>query len=252
MVVLRSALFNLCFVVLTALGSLIGTVIGPFAPRRIVALARLWAQLNLGALRLLCGIRVTVSGLQHLPPGGAALIAPQHQSAFDTLVWLTLLPDCCYVLKRELLRVPLFGRLTRIGGMILLDRSGGAAALRHLRRETLRAVSEGRQIVIFPEGTRVEFGTRARLHPGVAAMQAASGLPIIPARTDSGRRWGRRAFRKLPGTIHIDLVPPIPAGLDRATVMARLESAFSRPAEGVENSVGTAASGFVSDRKGRE
>ncbi|MGC8468283.1 MAG: lysophospholipid acyltransferase family protein [Acetobacteraceae bacterium] len=246
---MRSALFNLCFVALTAIGSLVGTGIAPFAPRRIVALARLWARLNLGALRLLCGIRVVVSGREHLPTGGAALIAPQHQSAFDTLVWLTLLPDCCYVLKRELLRLPLFGRLTRIGGMILLDRSGGAAALRHLRRETLRAVREGRQIVIFPEGTRVAFGSRARLHPGIAAMQAASGLPILPARTDSGRLWGRRAFRKLPGTIHIDLAPPIPPGLDRAAVMARIEAAFAGPAEGVENSVGTAATGFADDRK---
>lgn len=249
MILLRSALFNAYFFLLTLLGSLAGTAMAPFVPRRLPALARVWARLALVGLRVICGIRVAVAGRERLPTAGAALLAPQHQSAFDTLVWLTLLPDCCYVLKRELLRLPLFGRLTRLAGMILLDRSGGPAALRHLRRETLRAAGEGRQIVIFPEGTRVEFGARARLHPGIAAMQAAAGLPVIPVRTDSGRLWSRRAFRKRPGTIHIALSPPIPAGLDRAAFMARLEAAFAASEGDVENSVGGVACGFSGNRK---
>ena len=95
----------------------------------------------------------------------AALIASRHQSAFDTIVWLTLVPRCCYVLKQELLRIPLFGPLMPLAGMIAVDRDGGAAALRGLLREGERAVREGRQIVIFPEGTRAEPARCCRCSP---------------------------------------------------------------------------------------
>ena len=98
------------------------------------------------------------SGLEHIPPG-AALIASRHQSAFDTFVWLTLLPRCCYVFKHELRRIPLFGPLIGPAGMIAVDREGGSAAIRTLLREADRAVREERQIVIFPEGTRSEPGS---------------------------------------------------------------------------------------------
>jgi 1-acyl-sn-glycerol-3-phosphate acyltransferase len=177
------------------------------------------------ALRLLCGIRLRITGLQHLPDG-AALIAPQHQSAFDTFVWLTLVPRCCYVLKRELLRIPLFGPLLPLAGMIAVDREGGATALRGLLREGERAVRERRQIVIFPEGTRAAPGTLLPLQPGVAALAARIGLPVIPVATDSGLYWGRRAFHKRPGTIHVRILEPIAAGTPRGQLMSRLETAL--------------------------
>jgi 1-acyl-sn-glycerol-3-phosphate acyltransferase len=174
---------------------------------------------------MICGIRLEVRGMEHLPPG-PALLASRHQSAFDTLVWLTLVPSCCYVLKRELLRIPLFGPLIPLTGMIAIDRSGGASALRGLMREGVRAAREGRQIVIFPEGTRAAPGATLPLQPGIAALASSTGLPVIPVVTDSGRYWGRRAFRKHPGTIHIELLPPLPAGLRREELMRRLTDAL--------------------------
>ena len=96
--------------------------------------------------------------------------------------------------------------------MIAVDRSGGARAMRGLMRDAARAVAERRQIVIFPEGTRAEPGAVLPLQPGIAALAASTGLPVIPVVTDSGRCWGRRAFRKYPGVIHIVLLPPIPCG----------------------------------------
>jgi len=176
-----------------------------------------------------------VSGLEHVSDG-AALIASRHQSAFDTFVWLTLVPRCCYVLKRELLRVPLFGPLMPLAGMIAVDRGGGASALRGLVREGERAMRERRQIVIFPEGTRARLGAMLPLQPGIAALAARTHLPVIPVVTDSGHCWGRRAFHKRSGTIHIRVLEPIPTGLGRTQLMHRLEAALRSNV--VENPVG--------------
>lgn len=225
MTVLRSALYNLFFFGTSFVLVLVGTVLRWVAPHRMLSLGRLWARLMLGGARVICGIRLQVTGLEKLP-AGAALLASRHQSAFDTLVWLTLVPSCGYVVKQELLRIPLFGPLIPLTGMIAVDRSGGAAALRGLMRDGARAAREGRQIVIFPEGTRAAPGAVLPLQPGVAALAASTGLPVIPVVTDSGRCWGRRAFRKRAGTIHIVLLPPLPVGLPREKLMQRLTEAL--------------------------
>ncbi len=213
--------------------------------RAVLRGAQSWARLVLGGLRLLCGISWEVTGRERLPATGAALIAPMHQSAFDTLVWLLLLPDCTYVLKLELTRIPLFGKLLLRAGMIAVDRSGGAAAMRDLIRRAGDAAAEGRQILIFPEGTRVAPGAGVKLLPGVAALAARTGLPIIPVATDSGHFWGRRALRKLPGTIRVAVLPPLQAGLSRDVLMGQLEQTYAasyaalRRGQAVDNSVGS-------------
>jgi 1-acyl-sn-glycerol-3-phosphate acyltransferase len=240
---LRSVVFNVYFFATTFLvTTLPGTYARVVAPERVLGVAQLWARLVVGGLRVICRIRVEVDGLEHLDGCGAKLIASRHQSAFDTVIWLTLLPRCCYVLKRELLHIPLMGRLMMLAGMIAVDRSGGAATIRGLMREGDRAVREGRQIVIFPEGTRAEPGALLPLHPGVAALAVRTRLPVIPVVTDSGRCWGRRAFHKRPGTIHIRILEPIPAGTGREELMQLLEIALRAevsPERGaVENSVG--------------
>ena len=120
--------------------------------------------------------------------------------------------------------------------MIAVDRSGGAGALRGLMRDGDRAVREGRQIVIFPEGTRAEPGAILPLQPGIAALAARTRLPVIPVVTNSGLYWGRRAFHKRSGTIHIRVLKPIPPGIRRDQLMQRLEAALR--SEAVENSVG--------------
>jgi 1-acyl-sn-glycerol-3-phosphate acyltransferase len=230
---LRSALFNLVFFAGTFVLALPGLALRLAAPHRIIGLARFWAGSVLAMLRIICGIRWEVSGSEHLPEG-AALIASQHQSAFDTLVWLLIAPRCCYVLKRELTRIPLFGPLIPPTGMIAVDRDAGATALRGLMKDGRRAAAEGRQIVIFPEGTRAEPGHLLPLQPGVAALAAATGLAVIPVATNSGRFWSRRAFVKRPGTIRIAIQPPLPAGLGKTALLAQLEAALRAGAERVD------------------
>jgi 1-acyl-sn-glycerol-3-phosphate acyltransferase len=236
MMLLRSTLFNLYFFLLTfVLTVALATPVRLAAPHRVLDVAMLWARLLVAGLRVICGIRLSVQGLEHLG-SGPALIASTHQSAFDTFVWLTLLPRCCYVLKHELLRIPLFGPLMPLAGMIAVDRRGGASAMRHLLREGERAVREERQIVIFPEGTRAAPGQQLPLQPGAAALAARTRLPMIPAVTDSGRCWGRRAFQKRPGTIHIRVLEPLSPEAGRDQLMHGLAEALRHTP--VENSVG--------------
>ncbi len=195
---LRSALFNIVFFAMTFLLTIMATVVRLVAPRYVLAMARLWARVMVDAARIICGMRLEVIGLQRIPPG-AALIASRHQSAFDTFVWLTLLPRCCYVLKHELVRIPLFGRLIVGAGMIAVDRAAGGSAIRTLLREADRAVREERQIVIFPEGTRSPPGVVGVLQPGVAAMAARTRLPVIPVTTNSGQCWAQASVPQAAG-----------------------------------------------------
>lgn len=244
MTLLRSLAFSVWLFCATAVVS-IRVALFAHDQRAVVLGAKLWAGVMLTGLRRLCGIDYVVTGREHLP-AGAALIAPMHQSAFDTIVWLLLVPDCVYVLKRELTRLPVFGRLLVRGGQIPVDRHAGAAAMRDLIRRAAAAAAAGRQILIFPEGTRAVPGEPTKLHPGVAAIAARTGLQIIPVATDSGHYWGRRSFLKRPGTIRIAILPPLPAGLPREVLMARLGQAYAdgyaalRGGQSVDNSVGDA------------
>lgn len=222
----RSALFNLWFYGVSVTMAVAGIVVRWFGFEFMLAYGRLWARLMLGGLRVICGVRWVVTGREYLPADAPVLVAAMHQSAFDVLVWILLVPRFAHVMKLELTRVPLFGPLARRSGIIPVDRGAGAAAMRGMLRDADRAVADRRQIIIFPEGTRAAPGARMPLQPGIAALAARTGLTVIPVATDSGLCWGRRAFRKQPGIIHVAIQPPIPPGLPRAALMQRLEAAF--------------------------
>jgi 1-acyl-sn-glycerol-3-phosphate acyltransferase len=243
MILLRSLLFNIAFFVTTAVVSLLAIPLLAAPPRAMRLVAKGWARLVLALFRVICGVRVELRGMDRIPPG-PVVIAAKHQSAFDTLVWLTLLPDAAYVLKKELLSIPVYGWHLQKAGNIPVDRAGGGAALRGMLRAAQAALGQGRQVVIFPEGTRTAPGTRIPYLPGVVAIAGASPAPVFPVATDSGRVWGRRAFRKYPGVIRISVLPPLQPGLPRVKLLAALEAAIETEsdrllAEGtVDKSVG--------------
>ena len=162
LVPLRSALFNVWFVLVTIVVAGTGTPCRWVGRRHALRFAQVWAGLLLDGARVICGIRVVVTGREHLPPDGPLLIASQHQSAFDTLIWLRLVPRVAYVFKAELSRVPLFGPLLIPAGQIPVAR-GGINAVRTLLRGGDRAKADNRQIVVFPEGTRAGHGTKPPL-----------------------------------------------------------------------------------------
>ena len=225
---LRSTAFNLWFYTATVVVAVLSALVLPGPPSWARGVAKFWARIVLGPLRPLCGISIVVTGREHLPAHGPALIASQHQSAFDTVIWLLLAPEVAYVLKKELSRIPFYGTLCHKMGMIRVDREGGANAIRALLRAADDAVAHGRQIVIFPEGSRAPPGAPLPVQPGIAALAARTGLPVIPVVTDSGLCWGRRTFRKNPGVIHIAIQPPLPAKLPRAELIARLTALYAQ------------------------
>jgi 1-acyl-sn-glycerol-3-phosphate acyltransferase len=219
----RSLLFNLLFFGITVVVSIATIPTLPMSRRSTLWMTKLWARWVIWALRWSVGVKVEIRGWENLPPGGV-VIAAKHQSAFDTIIWLSLLEEPAYVMKKELLRIPLYGWHARKAGMIPVDREGGGAALRGMLRAATDRVAAGRQVVIFPEGTRTPVGQRVSYQPGVVAIAAGTGAPVVPVATDSGRVWGRRHFLKRPGMIRISVLPPLPPGLNRAKLLAALES----------------------------
>ncbi|GBQ90191.1 1-acyl-sn-glycerol-3-phosphate acyltransferase [Gluconacetobacter johannae DSM 13595] len=247
MTLIRACLFNVYFVVLTIVLGVAALPIRLFARPLALPYAKLWTRLSIAGLRAICGIDIIVTGREHLP-AGPCLLASQHQSAFDTLVWMNLVDRPSYVMKEELTRLPLVGPMLLLAGMIPVRRADGAKALRALLAATQHAADDGRQIIIFPEGTRTRPGETVRLQPGIAAMAAHTGLPVIPVATDSGLRWSRNAFVKHPGPIHIAIGPALPPGLGRARILPAISGTWesltrdfgsAAPGDGsVDNSVG--------------
>ncbi len=221
---LRAAVFNAWFYGISFVLAFVGIVVRRFYPDRALAFGQFWGRLVLGGLRVICGVYPVVTGRENIPAHGPALIASQHQSAFDTLVWLALAPRTCFVLKQELIKIPLFGPLLMQAGMIPVNRAAGAAALRKLLNDTAIARDANQQIVIFPEGTRAIWGAPLKLQPGIAAIANRMDMPVIPVATDSGRRWARQSFSKTPGPIHISIGPPIPRATPRNDLLAAIEA----------------------------
>jgi len=240
MIWVRSALFNTWFFLVTLVLGLVGIPLRWLVPGGALRLAQFWSRQVLWGARWICGVRLEVSGREHLPPSGAALIASQHQSAFDTIIWLQLVPKVSYVFKAELARTPLFGPLLVPAGQIPVVRGGGAAALNAFLEGGQRAVNAGRQIVLFPEGTRNDSGGEVRLRPGIVMLAKKTGLPIFPVATDSGALWGRKAFLKVPGIVHVMIAPALDATGPVGGVLTAIQHqwrALHRDRDAVDNSV---------------
>ena len=217
-----SLLFNMGFYGFTTVTVLTSLPLLLLPRQALLYVLRSYTWVTEAMLRVFCGVRVQVEGAENIPRG-AVLIVSKHQSAFDTVFWLSRLPDPCYVMKIELMRIPVWGWLARKCGMISVDREGGAPALRQMVKEARAAAEAGRQIVIYPEGTRAAPGASEPYQPGVAAIAAAARVPVLPVATNSGVFWGRKAFSKRPGVIRVKILPALPPGLGRARLMAALQ-----------------------------
>lgn len=223
MTALRASLFNLVFYILTPLVGLLAlpAFIGPRS--WVCAVRDTWCRSVLWLLRVTVGLRWRIEGTEHMP-AGPALIACKHQSAWETIALQLFCRDPAIVLKQELLKLPVVGWYFRRVGMVPIDRSAGAGALKLMVRAAEDRVAEGRPVVIFPQGTRVAPGTEQAYHPGVFALYKALGLPVVPVALNSGQFWARESFMKYPGVVDVRVLEPIPAGLDRKSFMARLEA----------------------------
>jgi 1-acyl-sn-glycerol-3-phosphate acyltransferase len=223
MLLVRSMLFVALFYLWSVVCGLLMTPLLA-APRAWMMRAMaIWSRGVMALLRTVCAIRVEIRGQAYLP-SGAALVAAKHQCMFDTMGPLAVFPDACYVMKRELLRIPFYGWYCRKAGMIEVDRRGQAKALRKLIADGRDRLGEARQLVIFPEGTRTPPGAASDYQPGVAGLYRELGLPCTPMATNSGVHWPPHGFIRRPGVIVYEFLEPIPAGLHRGAFMRQLES----------------------------
>jgi 1-acyl-sn-glycerol-3-phosphate acyltransferase len=222
-IVLRSIIFNVLFYLNVVVHVLLAMLALPLPRRATVGVAKLWGRGCLRLARAICGLNVEWRGLEKIPPG-AVLVAAKHQSAWDTFALMTVLDDPTYVLKRELTWIPLFGWGLMKGGMIPVDRSAGKEALTGLIARTQAALSEKRQVIIFPEGTRRPPGADPDYKLGIVQLYAACNVPCVPVALNSGLFWPRRRLMRYPGTIIVEVLDPIPAGLPRGQFFRRLQN----------------------------
>lgn len=174
-------------------------------------------------LRTVVGLTFVVRGRERVP-AQPVLYAAKHQSAWETLALPLILPGMVFVLKKELLAIPLYGWYLRHHGMVAVDRAGGATALRRMLRDAKEALAAGRPVLIFPEGTRTAPGERRPYHPGVAALYRDLGVPVVPIALNSGLYWARRSFLKRPGCIVVEFLEPIAPGATRQAFVAELQA----------------------------
>lgn len=221
----RSALFYPVFYVNWTLFLVLGSWL-LLAPRRwAMAAMALHGDATVWLLRVICGTRMEVRGRENLLPG-PVIVAAKHQAAWDTFAINSLMRDPALVMKAELLSVPIYGRFCRKFELIPIQRELGPAALRQMVREARTRAAQGREIVIFPEGTRTIPGDAPDYKPGLLFLYQDLKVPVCPLALNSGMFWPRRSFLRYPGTIVVEFLPPILPGLPRQAFMDRLQSAI--------------------------
>lgn len=222
MLLIRSLLFTAVFYANTAVFMIFGSWL-LLAPRgwAMVAL-RVYVRSCLWWMRLICGTRMEVRGLEHLPDR-PFLIAAKHQSAWDTFALIPIFNDPALVMKAELMKIPLYGWFAAKYDMIPIQRETGPAALRNMLREAHLLIKDQREILVFPEGTRKLPDAPPDYKPGILMMYEKLQVPCVPVALNSGLFWPRNSQIRHPGTIIVEILPAIPAGLRRKVFAERLQ-----------------------------
>jgi 1-acyl-sn-glycerol-3-phosphate acyltransferase len=208
MLAVRSFVFLLLQLVLTPVFSTLALLTFPFPPLTRYRLISSYARTMIWLLRLVCGIRHEVRGLENLPKEPCIVLC-KHQSAWETLALQVIFPPQAWVLKRELLWLPFFGWGLAMTSPIAIDRSDGKGAMKQLLKQGKERLAQGFYVVIFPEGTRVPYGKRGKYKVGGALLAASTGVPVVPVAHNAGRLWGRKAFSKHPGLVTMSIGKPI-------------------------------------------
>ena len=227
MIIVRSIVYNVLFY-LNLVVLLLAALVTLVMPRRAaLKMAEVWGRTSVWLLRVICGTRVEFRGIEHYPKGrfkGPLIVAAKHQSTWDTFALLKQFDDYTFAVKRELMWIPIFGWLMAKGGMVSVDRTVSPRSLLAMTARARDKIRSGRQLVIFPEGTRRAPGDPPRYRAGVAHLYGEAGVACVPVALNSGLFWPRRALLRLPGTIVVEFLPPIPPGMEREAFLARLQN----------------------------
>ncbi|MCP5417192.1 MAG: 1-acyl-sn-glycerol-3-phosphate acyltransferase [Chromatiaceae bacterium] len=226
MILFRSIIFFVLMVVNTALFGLYLATAGwllPFSGRSKVA--NLWARSNLALLKIICGLTYEVVGQENIPIVNTIVLS-KHQSAWETIALRCILPpEQTWVLKRELMRIPIFGWALAAAEPIAIDRKSGRRAASQIIELGYKRLKQGRTVVIFPEGTRVAPGNRKKYGIGGALLAEKTGYSVLPVAHNAGIFWRRRGIKKYPGTINVVIGPVIESnGLSAVEINKRAEN----------------------------
>lgn len=183
---------------------------------------RFWAKYTPWLLRLTCNIKLRIEGLENLPEENGYIIASKHQSAMETTIFHAIVPNVFYVLKKELLYIPIAGIYFLKTGCIPIDRNGGAKTMRKMLAGVKERLKEGMNLIIFPEGTRTQPGMKKPYTPGVAFLYEQCAVPVVPVALNTGYCWPKNKMKKMPGTVTIRFLEPIQPGHDKRTFLNEL------------------------------
>jgi 1-acyl-sn-glycerol-3-phosphate acyltransferase len=222
MILLRSLVFHAAFYLTTTVLALAGLPVLVMGRHSVQAYAKFWTGSAVWLVEKICGTRVVWRGLENLPRGGC-IIAAKHQSALETIALTTKGADFSYILKRELMAIPVFGWYLKGAGQVAIDRAKRGQALPDLTRQVREAIAERRQMIIFPEGTRKPAGAPPEYKSGVGYLYADTEAVCVPVALNTGLFWPRHSLSIHPGKVTIAFLEPIAPGLDKPRFLKLLE-----------------------------
>jgi 1-acyl-sn-glycerol-3-phosphate acyltransferase len=223
LIFLRSLLFNVLFYLVLAFWIILGIPTFVMPRWGIVTIAQCWARSSIWLMRVICNIKVEYRGLEKIPKG-PLIVASKHQSMWETFALLQFFPEPLYILKRELKWIPFFGWYLIKTNMIGVVRGAGGRSLIEMTRRAGAEVRRGRQLIIFPEGTRTAVDAPPNYKTGVAQVYVDSGVTCLPVALNSGLFWPRRTFMRYPGTLVAEFLDPLPPGLSRQEFIAQVST----------------------------
>jgi 1-acyl-sn-glycerol-3-phosphate acyltransferase len=188
-------------------------------------IAFIWLKGAVILARVVCGIRYEIKGKENIP-SEATIFACQHQSAWETFLFPTILQLPMMVVKIELLRIPIFGAYMRYIGFAAIDRKAGVSALNQITDKAKAALAAGRNVLVFPEGTRIAYGQRGKIQAGIFALYENCTAPIIPVSHNAGLVWPKNSFIKKPGMVTVTFHPPVPKNLSQAELFEKLSTLY--------------------------
>ncbi len=232
----RTILFYIYFMTISALLAIIALFTLPFPYRFMGNIVKRWGDFTRFGLRVICNLNFEVRGIEHLPKDKPVIIACKHQSAFETIgLFYSFLPYPVYVLKADLDKIPLWRILSQKAGALSVQRSQGGAALRLMLDEAKKFITQGRSLIIFPEGTRTESGKEGQYHSGVYALTkiSESHITVVPAAINSGMFWAKGKIISS-GTIMLEFMPSLEKNLSKKEFMEKLKETIEQATRHLE------------------
>ncbi|MDR2901646.1 MAG: 1-acyl-sn-glycerol-3-phosphate acyltransferase [Lactobacillales bacterium] len=221
---IRSFIYTIVLYIGTLLFFIVFIPVLVLPKKMALALPISWSWTMVRLLRLICGVKLDIKGFENLPAQNGYIVAAKHQSAFETIVFHSVVPYTFYILKKELMFIPIAGIYFLKVGCIPIDRGGGTKTMKKMLTGVQKRLAEKMNLIIFPEGTRTKPGSEAQYKPGVAFLYEQCNVPVVPVALNTGYCWPKNQMKKNAGTVTIEFLKPIAPGLSKRDFLNKLET----------------------------